>query len=134
MQPTLFNFETDSEPVYYSLQNPGAFVFSPKSRKISSTLFELHELEHIMKVFQEELIKENTICSGTILGEAARNVKFSYYHNELDRHRIIKSSSDIAIEDKRFKYVAQKLKGKNSAFAADAKFLRGCISIKSTVS
>jgi hypothetical protein len=132
MQPTLFHFETDKLPVYYSLQNPSTFVFSPKSRKLSSTLFELHELEHIMKIFQEEFSKENAICSGTIISEITKKIEFNYYHNESDRHRIIRSSSEIALEDKRYHFVSRKYKVKEATFATDAKFLRGCISIKIT--
>lgn len=130
MQPTYFNFESDKLPVYYSLQNPSTFVFSPKSRKLSSTLFEMHELEHIMKIFQEELSKDTAICSDTVISEVAKKIEFNYYHNESDRHRIIRLSSEIATYDKRFYLVNKKYKIREANFAEDAKFLRGCISIK----
>lgn len=130
MQPYQLDFKNDKPPVYYSLQNPSTFAFSPKSRKASTTLFELHELEHIMKIFTEELSKENTICSETVIGEAAKNIEFKYFHNESDTHRIINHSSSIIIEDTRFNNVDARLKNTNAVFASDAKFLRGCIRIK----
>src|SRR5580704_5442334 len=33
MKPCVYNFEKDKFPIYYSLQNPSTFAFSPKSRK-----------------------------------------------------------------------------------------------------
>jgi len=53
MQPAHFYFENDKLPVYYSLQNPSTYAFSPKSRKLSSTLFEMRELAHIMRIFYQ---------------------------------------------------------------------------------
>lgn len=44
MQPKLFNFESDKQGVYYSLQHPAIQAYAPKSRKASSTLFEMREL------------------------------------------------------------------------------------------
>lgn len=129
MQPTHFNFENDEAPIYYSLQNPTTFVFSPKSRKISSTLFEMRELEHIMRIFVNELSREGTPCSDTIISEIAKNIEFTYFHNEPDRHRIVKSSAEIAKFDDRFKYLHKKIKSCDSKFSSDAKFLRGCVSI-----
>jgi hypothetical protein len=130
MQPTYFDFKNNVDPVYYSLQNPSTFVFSPKSRKIASTLYELHELEHIMKILIEELSNENMICSGTVISEAANNVEFKYFHNEYDRYHIVQLSSSLAEQDSRFNYVHHKLNFSNSTFASDAKFLRGCVRIK----
>jgi hypothetical protein len=130
MQPYFFDFKNDPNQIYYSLQNPTTFIFSPKSRKVSSTLFELHELEHIMRIFAEELSTDDPAYSRTILNEAANNLEFKYFHNEPDRHRVINHSSVVAQEDKRFYYVTPKLQMPHATFAVDAKFLRGCISIK----
>jgi hypothetical protein len=123
-----FNFERDKNPIYYSLQHPSTHVFSPKSRKVSSTLTELRELEHITRVFTNELAKDNVMCSDTIIGEIANNIEFNYFHNKVDRHRVIQSSAKIPSLDKRF--VAKEKKHSASTFACDAPFIRGCISIK----
>lgn len=129
MQPTYFHYESSILPVYYSLQNPSTYMFSPKSRKISSTLFEIRELDHIMKIFIAELLKENAMCSDTILGEIAKHVDFKFFHNEFDQHKIIKSSEEIQKFDKRFNASMHEIKAENAKFASDARFLRGCISI-----
>ena len=130
MQPGYFTFDQENNsPVYYSLQNPSTFVFSPKSRKVSSTLFEMHELEHIMKVFMGELSDEYSICYGTVLGEIAKKINFRYFHNELDCHRVVGHSSEIESADQRFRYVNSEHKIDGAVFASDAKFLRGCIGV-----
>lgn len=129
MQPKHFNFEQDNYPIYYSLQNPSTYVFSPKSRKISSTIFEMRELEHLMRIFISELSKDDIICSDTVISKAAKEVEFKYFHNEPDRHNVVKSSAIIPDYDARFNVQRAKKKSSSLSFASDAKFLRGCISI-----
>lgn len=132
MQPLHFNYEKDKYPVYYSLQNPSTHVFSPKSREASSTLFEMRELDHIMKIFVEELSNKNGMCSDTIIDKISTGVKFGYFHNKVDRHRVIRSSSEIVSSDKRFVYTSTKHKYSDAGFSSDAPFLRGCISISAS--
>lgn len=127
MRAANYNFENDKLPIYYSLQHPSTYMFSPKSRKASSTLFEMRELNHIMQIFSEELSNENAICSDTILNKVAKSVKFSYFHNELDGHKIIYPTTEITARDASFHPGPNW--PTNAIFAEDAKFLRGCISI-----
>jgi hypothetical protein len=128
MQPVYLNFKINKFPVYYSLQNPATHVFSPKSRETSSTLYEMRELEHIMRVFSEELANKDSMCSDTIMCEAAMKIGFNYYHNKSDRHGIISLSSTLDELDHRFKFSSSI--NQNAVFASDSPFLRGCISIK----
>ncbi|RDI48069.1 hypothetical protein [Aquicella lusitana] len=131
MQPAHFDFEKSKYPVYYSLQNPSTYVFSPKSREGSSTIVEILELEHIMNIFCEELANDSNICSDTIIGKIAKNVNFNYFHNKADRQAVIRPSSDIPFADKRFEAGSLNGEGSIGKFAADAPFVRGCISIDS---
>lgn len=132
MQAAHFNFEGQGSPIYYSLQNPSTHVFSPKSRVDSSILFEMRELEHIMKIFINELSKSSSMCADTILGEISRKINFSFFHNKSDRHKIVRSSSEIDRLDARFTHYPNKYKKNGAAFASDAPFLRGCIRIAVT--
>ncbi len=125
LQPTHFNYEQDDMPIYYSLQHPSTHMFSPKSRKISSTLSEMRELHHITNIFSKELAKENSLCSDTILSKITSNINFDFFHNKPDRHQIIQASHLMAQCDTRFKY-----QGQESKFASDSPFVRGCIRIK----
>jgi len=53
--PATFNFNHPEHPIYYSLQLPTTLEFSPKPRKLSSTLGDLSELKHITDTFLDEL-------------------------------------------------------------------------------
>lgn len=129
LQPAHFNFEKDKFPIYYSLQHPSTHMFSPKSRKVASTLSEMRELERITRIFIQELAKDDSMCSDTVICKVAKNVEFNYYHSKLDLHRIIKPSAEIANFDRRF-HASNKIKNIGAKFACDAPFVRGCISIK----
>lgn len=129
MCPTHFNFETDTTPIYYSLQNPSTHIFSPKSREVTNTIYELRELENIMRVFTEELSKSNSPCNDTIVGEIANQVEFNFYHSKQDKSNVVKMTDEIARRDSRFIDTEHKIKKPNASFSTDAPFLRGCISI-----
>jgi hypothetical protein len=127
MQPKHFNFETDHFPIYYSLQHPSTCVFSPRSRAVSSTIHEMRELEYVMNIFTEELSKDGALSSDTVMGQIAKFVKFSYFHNTIDTHNMIRSSLDLLSNDSRFSTPSS-----DGIFAADASFLRGCVSISAS--
>ena len=110
------------------MQHPSTHIFSPKSRKISSTLVELRELEHITRVFSDEITKNFGMCSDTIMNKIASSIEFNYFHNKSDRHNVIKSSKQIPELDKRFN--PKDRKNQEAIFACDAPFIRGCVSIK----
>lgn len=129
LQPSHYKLETDEHPIYYSLQHPSTHVFSPKSRDSSSTLFEMRELEHIMRIYTQELTKNNALCTDTIIGKAAEQVSFKYYHNKPDRHRVVNNSTQIFANDNRFNKINEKHASVNAKHASDAPFVRGCISI-----
>jgi hypothetical protein len=127
--PKHLYIEKEKLPVYYSLQIPTTLSFSPKSRKISSTIFEMRELKHIVSVFTSELSKENALLSDTIISEAAKKIEFIFYHNKHDKHNYILPASEILSCDKRFGVSYATNYAKESIFSADAPFVRGCVSI-----
>lgn len=131
LQPSHFYFENAQYPIYYSLQHPATHVFSPKSCLTASTLTEMRELERITRIFIEELAKENSTCSNTIISSISKNIEFNYYHNKIDPHRIIKSSMEIFNNDDRFHHLNDPYIASRAKFSCDAPFVRGCISIKS---
>ena len=131
MQPKHFNFDLDSLPIYYSLQYPATHVFSPRSRTVSSTINEMRDLEHIMNIFTNELSKEGALSSDTVFGHIAKYIDFQYFHNTNDRYNIVKNSLNILNIDNRFNNTLFQASA-DAAFASDASFLRGCISISPT--
>lgn len=129
MQPSHFYFESTILPIYYSLQHPSIHSFSPRSREASSTLFEMRELEHIMRVFCEELSGQG-VCSDTILGQVAKKTAFHYYHNKSDAHNIVLPSNELSELDARFAILPSHCQSDKMRFASDAPFVRGCVSIQ----
>lgn len=129
MSPIHFIFEKNPIPVYYSLQHPSTYVFSPKSREVSSTITEMRELSHIMRIFIDELSKKDSICADTIIASISKNVQFNYFHNKTDCHRIVTQSSDLLKLDSRFHFSQNRLASSSMDFASDSPFLRGCISM-----
>jgi hypothetical protein len=119
-----------TNPVYYSLQTPTTLSFSPKSRKLWSTLFEIKELKHIVDIFTDELSRNNSLLSDTIISDVAKKIEFNFYHNTADRLNIIKQSEHLINADNRFEAAYAFKSSSGAAFASDAPFVRGCISIK----
>lgn len=131
LAPEHFYLENQgNHPVYYSLQCPTTLSFSPKSRKLSSTIFEIRELKRIIDIFRIELVKKNSLLSDTIISEIARKIEFNFYHNNFDRHNIIEQSKNLILNDERFKASYSFHSHPGAIFASDAPFIRGCISIR----
>lgn len=114
-------------PVYYSLTLPTTLEFSPKSRKISSTLNDLAELSHVTQIFMEEIRKGKLNVEDTVLGNIAREIEFEYYHSKPDKHgeihlttKMIKRDPDLITCHK--KYGERK-------FADSGAFIRGCVQL-----
>lgn len=126
MQPSKFVFESDVDPIYYSMQFPTGYSFSPKSRRLASTLSEMRELAHIMDIFSEELQKTDFVCSDAVLHTVAKAVEFGYFHNDVDPHGVIGRSSAIFDMDARFDVGMSNFQGVG---AKDGKFFRGCVQI-----
>jgi hypothetical protein len=94
-------------------------------------LLEMRELAHILKKYTRELEKNHGFCTNTILNEVVKKVEFRYYHNEHDRHRIIRYTEELFNLDNRFDFISPGVSQEASAkFAGDAPFVRGCISIQ----
>jgi len=129
MQPSIFDYDKDKFPIYYSLQYPSTFVFSPKSRKISSRLHEMRELEHIVSVCINEFSKENSLYYGTTMNHISKLLKIEYFHNEPDQHNIIKPSIELSQLDPRFNRLNKDSKIKSGMFSGDSPFVRGCVAI-----
>lgn len=103
-------------------------AFSPTSRKMNSIFYEIRELDHILKVFSEELSKKDGMCADTILGQISKKISFRYFHNEEDRYQLVSPSHQIASLDNRYLFSTQPLP--NCQFASDGSFLRGCVMIQ----
>lgn len=118
---------TEKRPVYYSLQMPTSAVFSPKSRKLTSTMVELQELKHIMEVLFSEILKGNMGLEKTPLYAIANHISYDYYHSDKDKLNEILPVTEIAKLDHAF--TQSIIDDERYVFPEFAPFLRGCIGI-----
>ncbi|EKD91568.1 MAG: hypothetical protein ACD_29C00485G0003 [uncultured bacterium] len=127
MHPMHFSLYHSHNPVYYSLLLPTTLAFSPKSRKISSTLHDLSELKHILTVFFDEIRCDRLKIEDTIIGQLASQIKFDFYHSKYDRHGEIKSTRELTEGDPAL--LRNLEQHKKREFAESGTFVRGCIRI-----
>lgn len=128
MRPAIFNFEQDKLPIYYSL-NQTAHRFSPGSSETRTTLFDMRELEHLMRVFLQELTKENAVCSDTVIGELVKRMTLTFFHTKADQHRVASLAKDTIQMDPRFGADCHQHTAIGAIPASDAQFFKGCVSI-----
>jgi hypothetical protein len=127
LHPMHFSWKGFSSPVYYSLSLPTTLEFSPKSRKVSSTLYDLSELKHILEVFFEEVSCGHLKIEDTIIRTLAEDINFDFFHSKFDRHSEIKLTSEMVKGDSAlYKSLAQ-YEGRE--LAESGTFVRGCVRI-----
>ncbi|EKD75379.1 MAG: hypothetical protein ACD_44C00148G0004 [uncultured bacterium] len=124
--PKHFSLFEANQPIYYSLTFPTTLEFSPKSRKISSTLQDLSELRHVMQIFIEEIYCNKLKVEDTIICNIATHAEFEYFHSKLDRHGEIKLTRDMVIGDSSLTYYSENT---SREFADSGSLIRGCVRI-----
>jgi hypothetical protein len=127
MHPVHFSMDQLSNPAYYSLTLPTTLAFSPKSRKISSTLHDLSELKHILTIFFDEVRRSHLKIEDTVIGRLATNMDFEFFHSKHDRHGEIKPTREIAQGDKALLQHLNQYE--NREFAESGAFIRGCVRV-----
>lgn len=119
--------QADKRKVYYSFQIPTTTIFSPKSRKLSSAMSDLHEVKYIMEILLSEILKGNLEVENTPLFELAKNVSYGFYHTDKDKAGEISLASNIKNIDKTFTKTV--VNANEYAFPEFAPFFRGCASL-----
>jgi hypothetical protein len=122
MQPEIFDYNKAKNFVYYSLQYPSLYVFSPRSRRTNSTLVDMRELEYLSRIFFEEILSEGSFLKGTAISKVTKKIIFRHFHSSRDAYKIISPSSSLPDIDSRF---SQDAFGDKGDFSYDAKFFRG---------
>lgn len=114
-------------PVYYSLQLPTTYEFSPKSRSLTSTMADLREIKHILQSSISELKADQLKLQNHPMQQLANLVEFDFFHSEDDKYGEIRPTNDIFSEDPRL--VAQQKQYPERGFSDNSPILRGCIRI-----
>ncbi len=112
-------------PIYYSLQYPTTYEFSPKSRKMASTLYNLSELKCLLDIFIHALNSNQLNVEDTVLKQLGKTLHFDYFHNKPDQQKEVKLTSLLPEKDTSLLQSPQP----GREFAESGTFFRGCIQI-----
>lgn len=103
--------------------------FSPRSRRLASTLSELRELKYITSTFFNEVKSNHAHLEDTVVGKIAEEIGCRYFHSKHDAHNEIELSEEIPKTDEQFSAAG---KITTSIFPSNGAFLRGCVQIART--
>lgn len=117
-----------SDAIYYSLEMPTTPIFSPRSSNGVSRMVDMRELKHILDTFFEEIANSSLLTEGTPLFNLTKNVKYDFYHVDIDQYNEISQITDIAEKDPNFKKILYP-NAKELTFSDAAPFFTGCISL-----
>ncbi|HAT7073470.1 TPA: hypothetical protein JAN90_12015 [Legionella pneumophila] len=126
MVPHIFKFETDKNPIYYSLQHPTMPSFSIKRNNRVSANDEIKAIDYILPSFLESMRYDSSMLNKTVFSELAQRINFTFFHNVPCGNDKINGSETLQEIDPRFAYSFSE---SNKKFCHEGKFLRGCIQI-----
>ena len=115
----------NTSPIYYSLQYPITYEFSPKSRKVASTLHNLSELKCLLDIFIQALANNQLNVEDTILKQLGKTLHFDYFHNKLDQQKEVKLTNLLPNKDSSLTVSPMP----DREFAESGTFFLGCIQI-----
>lgn len=127
MQPQLFHMNGPDKPVYYSLEYPSTIEFSPRSRKESSKITDLYDINNLLKKCLHEIAMGELNIAGTPLDAVSKIIRFDCFHTNVSDYHELHPSSKIPLEDPSFQISHY---DKNNQFPSNSAFVRGCIRIK----
>jgi hypothetical protein len=127
MQPMNFLPNNTGINAYYSLMYPITLEFSPKSRKLSTALADLIELQHVTRIFVDEILQGKLQLEDTRIGEFLKKVTLDFFHSNMDQHNEVRLSNEMSKEDPNLvKYSQTRC---DREFATKSSFVRGCVRI-----
>ncbi len=128
-EPSYFDLDKDTLPIYDSLQYPSTMVFSQPTVEERRMIGKLYELEYIVTRYRDGILKSR-ICENTIMKKALESIEFHFFHNRAgEKHNWTLNPSLMPEFDERLLKENHAHYDKKATFAQDAPFVRGCISI-----
>lgn len=130
MTPYSFNYESDSSPVYYSMQHPTTPHFLIKKNERVSANQEIEVMSDILNKFLNGMADNSSILRGTVLADLPQNVTFNYYHNYPPKKSVlINNTTILKNSDPRFSYVFDAQYAEELPVSHEGQFVRGCVQI-----
>ncbi len=113
-------------PVYYSLEVPTLFDFSPKSRKAANKINDLREVKHIQTAIKKFIQENKESLENTPVYDVATKVRYNYYHSENDIFHEVENTNNLIELDENMKRSMQTY---GKPICTSSPFLRGCVRI-----
>ena len=128
MQPAYFDL-SQPRPVYYSLQVPSLLEPIPKSKKFSSTMDNIRELEELFNHFKKEVIwPKLNIHENVSLDNIISKLHLDFFHDKMFAYGTnIRPTLEMPKTDPALAYDPNS--NKKRFFADTGSFLRGCVRI-----
>jgi hypothetical protein len=118
--------------VYYSLQFPSTLEFSPKARKLTSTVADLSEMKHIATIYFNEILSGRLKIENTAMAKVIEEVQLTFFQSKQDRHGEVQLTDQMPLEDPKLiecNYLNQHSPQQQREFSDTGTFNRGCVRI-----
>jgi hypothetical protein len=115
-----------TNPLYYSIQMPTSLEFSPKSRRITSAMEKLREMQHIANTVIDEIKSGHLTDERSLFVNLLDSVDFNFFHTEQDKHKELFLAAEILQRDDLLNQMVADL----DEIAKNSNFFRGCVQIK----
>lgn len=127
IQPDYFCLDDlgGKESIYYSLQFPTTYEFSPKSRSQATILSNIRELAHISQSILYYISNEMHQYANTALVKILSNCTLRYYHSSEKNYAEVRHTMDLLNDDASL----QEFKLTEKEFCYNGTFIRGCVKI-----
>lgn len=126
MSPEYFQIGQPQE-VYYSLDHPAAVEFSPNTRRISSRITDLLEIQQFLKKYLNFIKTSELNIQDSKFFELAQKVKFEFFHQRTSTSEGVHSIDNLFDTDPSF--INSLGYGEHLPMPKNASFLKGCIRI-----
>jgi hypothetical protein len=120
--------EHSLDRVYYSLEIPTTPIFSPRSSNGVSRMVDMRELKYLLDTVLSEIQSGHLMLEKTPLFALAQNVKYNFYHVDVDQYNEITQVATVADVDPNFKKIVYPNTAELS-FSDAAPFFTGCIAL-----
>ena len=127
MQPSTFDFRSQQDPAYYSLQFPTACELAPKVSSRSSAISDLYDIRGLVNKYLSYITDKELNVEATPLYDLAKKLSLNYYHNNVELYEGMFESSVLPEVDPNFKKAMQPFA--NKEFPKNSPFFKGVISI-----
>ncbi|MFU8798343.1 MAG: hypothetical protein ACNA7Y_06600, partial [Gammaproteobacteria bacterium] len=127
VQPAFFSlYDSNTDPVYYSLQYQTANGLSPKSSQRASAISDTYQIAALLEKYRVDIQEGILKIENTPLFDVTKYGQFDFYHSDPEDYSKVLSSHLLPGKDPAFTTVIKDSKRK---FPQSSQFFNGCISI-----